>query len=338
MPFVPLSSWYKWIASPIRWAIVFLAGALFASNAYGQAELERYEYRQTRMGMAVRVVLYAPHDSTARRAGRAAFRVMQNLEHKLSSYRSSSELNRLSERAGESSVPVSQPLFTVLQHAKRLARYSDGAFDVTVGPYLDLWSTARDERELPDSSTLRRTSARVGWQKVRLNETHRTVHLTTDSMQLNLGGIAKGYILDRALDALSVHGISRALIEAGGDIVVSGAPPDQTGWNIRLPAAGPDGEARTLPLEHAAVSTSGDTQQFVTIHGTRYSHVVDPRTGLGLTNHLLVTVVTEAGITADGLATTIGVLGADAGRTLVDQHYPSADVYIRPSPHSEPAR
>lgn len=283
------------------------------------------------MGMAVRVVLYAPHDSTARRAGRAAFRRMEALEATLSSYRDSSALNRLSQRSGAGPVPVSEPLFTVLRHAQRLARQSSGAFDATAGPLLDLWAAARQSETLPDSAALRRAATRVGWKKMRLDAASRTVRLRADNMKLDVGGIAKGFILGRALDTLTTVGVSRALIEAGGDLVVSGPPPGQDGWQVRLPGANPNGESRTVRLTDAAVATSGDTQQFVEIDGTRYSHVVDPRTGLGLTHRLLVTVIADRGVTADGLATTVGVLGAEDGRAFLNTHYPSATAYIRPA-------
>ena len=281
------------------------------------------------MGMPVRVVLYADHDSTARRAGHAAYRKMAELESILSSYRESSELNRLSGRSGRGPVAVSEPLLTVLRHAQRLARQSDGAFDATAGPFLDLWAEAREQGTLPDSLALRRAAARVEWRHLHLDTTRRTVRLTADRMQLNVGGIAKGFILDRALDTLAAEGISRALIEAGGDLVTSGPPPGTEGWAVNLPGAAPNGGTRTVRLRDAAVATSGDTEQFVEIDGTRYSHVVDPRTGLGLTHRLLVTIVADRGVLADGLATTVGVLGPEAGRTFLDAHYPAATAYVR---------
>jgi len=281
------------------------------------------------MGMPVRVVLFADHDSTARQAGHAAFRKMAELETILSSYRESSELNRLSRQSGRGPVSVSEPLWTVLRHAQRLARQSDGAFDPTAGPYLSLWAKAREQGRLPDSSALARAGARVGWRHVRLDSVRQTVQLTADRMQLNVGGLAKGFILDRALDTLAAEGISRALIEAGGDLVVSAPPPGTEGWAVGLPGAAPDGETQTVRLRDAAVATSGDTEQFVEIDGTRYSHVVDPRTGLGLTHRLLVTIIADRGVTADGLATTVGVLGPEAGRTFLDAHYPAATAYVR---------
>lgn len=286
------------------------------------------------MGMAVRVVLYAPNDSVARRAGTAAYRRMAALENIFSSYQSSSELNQLTERAVHTPVRASAPLFTVLQYAQRLARQSNGAFDITAGPFLNLWAHARETGALPDSAALQRARQRVGWSNVQLNEPRRTVRLRTDSLQLNLGGIAKGYILDQALDTLRTLGISRALIEAGGDLVMSDPPPSKEGWQVQLPGAGSEGHTRTLRLANAAVSTSGDTYQSVVINGTRYSHVVDPRTGLGLTHHLLVTIIAKNGMMADALATAVSVLGPDAGRTFLHEHYPSVTAHIRPHPES----
>lgn len=301
--------------------------------AHAQGEtVNRYEYRQIHMGMEVRVVLYAAQDTTARRAARTAFERIAALDDTLSSYRRSSELNRLNARAGTGPVAISEPLFTVLQHAQRLARQSDGAFDVTVGPYVALWRQARASEQLPDATARQHADARTGWSNIQLNEHARTAELHADSMRLTLGGLAKGYILDRALATLTNEGVSRALIEAGGDLVMSGPPPGTDGWRVQIPGAGPDGAARTVHLSHAAVSTSGDTEQFAEIDGTRYSHVIDPRTGLGLTHRLLVTIIADDGLTADGLATTVGVLGAETGRAFLDMHYPEVTAYLHRAP------
>jgi thiamine biosynthesis lipoprotein len=302
---------------------------LYRPAAAQQDALDRHVYRQIHMGMEVRIVLYAADDRTVQRAAKAAFRRIATLDSTLSSYRRSSELNRLSARSGGSPVPVSAPLFTVLQQAQRLARQSGGAFDVTVGPSIALWRHARETGQLPDEAALQAADARTGWRKIQLNEKQRTVQLRADSMQLNLGGLAKGYILDQALASLSDEGVTRALIEAGGDVVMSGPPPGSDGWRIQIPGAGPEGMTHTVRLAHAAVSTSGDTQQFVEIDRTRYSHVIDPRTGLGLTHRLLVTIIAEDGMTADGLATTVGVLGAEDGRAFLAQHYPGVTATLR---------
>lgn len=313
----------------LRFIVLFsVLTVLFVTKTAAQDSLERHEYRQTHMGMPVRIVLYASDDSTARTPARAAFRRIASLENKMSRYRSSSELNRVSARAGNGPVRVSAALFCVLQQAQTLSRQSDGAFDVTSGPYIKLWEEVRRTGELPDSSALQTASSRVGWKHVRLQETEQTVHLRADSMQLNLGGIAKGFILDRALEVLFQQGTSRAMIEAGGDLVVGTAPPDQDGWHVQLPGSGPESTSRTISVTQGAVATSGDTHQFVEIDGTRYSHIVDPRTGMGLTHGLLVSIVAGDGATADALATTVSILGPEEGRAFLNRYYPGVTAYI----------
>jgi thiamine biosynthesis lipoprotein len=226
----------------------------------------------------------------------------------------------------------------VLERAQKLARRTSGAFDVTVGPYVALWRQARRTRILPPPAELRRTRASVGWRKVRLDPKQRTVHLLVPGMRLDLGGIAKGYAGDEAIATLRKNGITRALVEAGGDIVVSGPPPGQKGWRVELqnPSSVRRSQPRTLSLAHMAISTSGDTEQFVEIDGRRYSHVVDPRTGLGLTHRLMATVVARDGITADSLSTAVTVLGSQRGEALV-RSIPGAQVFVRRATNDPPA-
>ena len=306
-----------------------------AQEVSARDTLRRYSYRQVHMGMQTRLVLYARSSATARPAARAAFTRIASLEDVLSSYRSDSELMRLSRRAGKVAVSVSEALFDVLACAQTLARQSGGAFDATVGPYAALWRKARRTGQRPASDALERADSLVGWRKVHLDEEARTVQLQRAEMELDLGALAKGYILDRALETLAEHGIERALVEAGGDLVVSQSPPGQNGWRVEVPGAGPQGTADTLAIAQAAVSTSGNTYQFVEIGGTRYSHVVDPRTGWGLTHHLLATVVAPRAMLADGLSTTLGVLGEEKGRRFLRTYYPQAEAYIRPAPRAK---
>src|SRR5262249_17738235 len=154
-------------------------------------------------------------------------------------------------------------LFRVLQRAQEVAQRSGGAFDVTVGPLVALWRQARKTAVLPDPAALERARRLVGWKKLRLDERARTAQLTVRGMQLDLGGIAKGYADDEAQRVLKQHGITRALVELGGDIVVSGPPPGTEGWTIRVPNAGdedgPAGAPRALRFADRAISTSGDT-------------------------------------------------------------------------------
>src|SRR5437764_14222680 len=280
----------------------------------------RRQYAELHMGMAVRIVVYAADDATARRAARAAYARIAELEDVMSDYRPESEVRRLAARAGEP-VRVSDDLFVVLARAVDLWRRSEGAFDVTVGPFVELWRTARRTGALPPRAALDSAARRVGSDKVHLDSVARTVRLDTPGMRIDLGGIAKGYILDRALDALRAQGVTRALLEAGGDIVLGDVPPGRRGWRIALP------EGDTILANHP-VSTSGDTEQFVIIGGVRYSHVIDPRTGKGLTSRREATVVAPDGVTADGLATALTLVDDARGARLL-QSFPQAVARVR---------
>lgn len=259
---------------------------------------ERFEAVEPHMGTLVRITIYAPDDS----AIRPAFARIQALDNELSDYKPDSELNRLCRTHG-APVHVSEDLFRVLDAAQKLSALTEGAFDVTVGPVTHLWRAGR----LPDAATM----ARVGWRNIALDKAHRTVELRIAGMQLDLGAIAKGYAADEALKALKKLGVKRALIAVSGDIVAGEAPPGKRGWRIGLEPAG--GE---ILLRNAAVSTSGDMEQSRTIGGVRYSHIIDPRTGRGLTSPIAVTVVARRGLDADPIATAVSVLGGERGRAV----------------------
>lgn len=302
--------------------VLLTAFSVVAVTASGRAQLlEHYQYTEIHMGVPVRIVVYAPNSDNAERACRAAYARFAALEDIFSDYRNTSELMRLCEKAGGPPVPVSPELFFVLQRAQKVAAQSDGAFDMSVGPLIQLWRNARKDRRLPPLAVLGETKARVGWRQIVLDEKRRTVRLAVPGMRLDAGGIAKGYACDEAQKELRRHGITRALIEAGGDIVVSAPPPGKSGWKI-------DVDGRTWTLANRAISTSGDTNQFVEIGGRRYSHIVDPRTGLGLTNRIAVTITAPDGMTSDSLSTTVSVLGEEKGRALAAR-YKGITVFVR---------
>jgi thiamine biosynthesis lipoprotein len=207
-----------------------------------------------------------------------------------------------------------------LSRAQKVARDSDGAFDVTVGPVVRLWRRARRTLELPDADDLKAALALVGYRNVVLDEKARTVKLLKAGMRLDLGGIAKGYAADEALKVLAKHGLTRALVAAGGDIAVKDPPPGKTGWTIAIAPVDAKKEGpRNLILANGAVSTSGDAEQYVVIDGKRYSHIVDPRTGIGLVGRMSATVVAPDGITADSLTKVVAVLGPKKGFAIIEK-------------------
>jgi len=287
------------------------------------------------MGTIFRIVLYAPDPATAAKASRAAFDRIQELDNIMSDYKPGSELRQLCGKAGGPPVKVSEDLFRVLAVAKEVSTRSDGAFDITVGPVVRLWRRARRRHELPDPERLAAARDLVGYEKVRLDPQARTVQLLKPGMMLDLGGIAKGDAADQALMVLKGFGVTRALVAAAGDIAVGDPPPHRAGWRIEIAPLEPGGrhltrttdngertasptQNRFVPLHNAGISTSGDAEQHVEIEGVRYSHIIDPKTGMALTGRSSVTVVAPNGITADSYATAVSVLGPERGLKLID--------------------
>jgi thiamine biosynthesis lipoprotein len=222
---------------------------------------------------------------------------------------------------------VSDDLFRVLTAAQAIATASDGAFDVTVGPMSVLWRQARRRQQLPAAERMAEARARVGYTKLVLDRSARTATLRDPGMQLDLGGIAKGYAADEAMRVLESNGIARALVAAGGDIVASGPPPGERGWTVAIGtiagAAPPP-----LALSRGAVSTSGDAEQFLEVDGTRYSHIFDPRTGAAVTGRRSVTILARDGTSSDALATAVSVMGPVAGLALVDRTTGAAGLIV----------
>jgi FAD:protein FMN transferase len=279
------------------------------------------------MGVEARLVLFAPDETTARSAASDAFQRLAELDSIMSDYRSDSELMRLVATPHGRPVPIGDDLYAVLHTAQTLAEISGGAFDVTAGPLIRLWRQARVTGSLPDPLRLASARERTGWHYLRLDPVERTATLLAPAMWLDLGGIGKGYAVDQVLAALRERGIDRALVELGGDIGVSAPPPGEVAWSIRIADA--DTGHDFVDLANAAISSSGDTEQFVMIDGVRHSHVVDPRTGMGLTHNLLVTVTAPSATISDALSTLVGVLGVDASGQLISTHFPEAIVYVR---------
>lgn len=281
--------------------------------------LQRFEFGKPQMGVPFRIVLYAANENQASQAVQAAFDRVKHLNSIMSDYEPDSELSRLSKTAGTGkAVKVSEELWPVLVYSQKLARESDGAFDITVGPVVNLWRKARRARQLPPPEVIADFRKAVGYEKLVLNEREHTAALTVPGMKLDLGAIAKGYAADEAIKTLQAHGIRSAFVAASGDIMVSDAPPGKPGWRIEItPLDTPDAPpAKFVLLAHQALATSGDLFQHIEIEGKRYSHIVNPKSGLGLTDHSLVTVLAKDGKTADALATTISIVGPEHGLNL----------------------
>ena len=309
-------------------------GGLLAAQPAPASALARHEFAQPHMGTTFRIVLHAESPALASRAAAAAFARVAALDAALSDYRADSELTALVRRAGGPPVPVGPDLFDVLREAQAWARRSQGAFDVTVGPVVQLWRRARRIGEMPAEAALAAARALVGQERLVLDARERTARLAAEGMRLDLGGIAKGFAADEAQAVLRAHGVTSALVAAGGDVVVSGPPPGRAGWSVEiaLPAPLRDPLAPPLELREAAVSTSGDAEQYVVLDGVRYSHIVDPRTGMALAGRSAAAVIAPRGTVSDALATAVSVLGPADGVALVESTPGAAAWSARESP------
>jgi FAD:protein FMN transferase len=250
------------------------------------------------MGSIATITLYAESSDQAQHAFVAAFRRIGQLNQILSDYDPGSELSR----ACQDRRPVSPELWTVLTHAQRLASESGGAFDITVGPLTHLWRKARKTKKMPEAAEITEARGRSG--HVHLSMENRAVRCSVAGMRLDAGGIAKGYAADEALAEIRKAGVTSALVAVSGDIAIGDAPPGKDGWRVKV-------LNKVRVLSHCAVSTSGDEFQFVEIDGVRYSHIIDPRTGMPLRDSRTVAVIAKTGIDADSLATAVSVAGSE---------------------------
>lgn len=295
-----------------------------------------FTYARPAMGMEFRLVMYAAQEEVARAAAEAVFQRVSDLNLVLSDYEEDSELNRLCKSAGSGHwVAVSEDLWRVLHAGQQMAAYTGGAFDVTVGPVVQLWRRARRQRELPAPERLARARLAVGHEALELDPARRAVRLQRPGMRLDLGGIAKGYILDEARQVLVQRGIRKALLQAGGDLAVGEPPPGRSAWRIELAHLQETGEepGAVVELRNAALATSGDLFQYVELGGVRYSHIVDPRSGMALAHRRLVFVIAPSAMTADMWSTALSVLGPETGIPLLEQSGRVAARVVQPGPH-----
>ncbi len=279
------------------------------------AAAQRFEAVEPHMGTLVRIQVYAESEAQAAAGFRAAFTRIAGLDSVLSDFQPQSELNRLCRAPAGHPVPVSADLFAVLDAAQELAAQSGGAFDVTLGPLTHLWREARRLHRVPSAAAVRAALALCGYRKLHLDAAHRTATLDQPGMQLDAGGIGKGYAAGEALAVLERLGLRRSLVALAGDLAIGDAPPGERGWRV-----GAGDTKRVRLLARTGVSTSGDSEQYLDAGGVRYSHIIDPATGKGLTGAPVVTVIARRAVDADAMATAISVLGETRGRELARSH------------------
>jgi FAD:protein FMN transferase len=300
------------------------------------AALQLYEAIEPHMGTLMRIKLYAPNEASAKQAFRAAFDRIAQLDEILSDYNPNSELSRVAATAFSKSVPVSNDLARVVEASQQIAAQTNGAFDITVGPLTHLWRQARHDHVIPQPADVQAAVARCGYRKLHLDPAAQTIKLDSPQMLLDVGGIAKGYAADEALAVLEKLGLPKALVAASGDLAFGDAPPDESGWKIGIDSFDRADKpfTRVLLLANAAVSTSGSTEQALEINGKTYSHIIDPKTGMGLVDNMTVTTIARHGMLADAAATAVSVLGGEKGLAYVERE-PNLAAFIVVKNHGQ---
>jgi FAD:protein FMN transferase len=302
-------------------ASVCLLVVEIAAGARAQPPLTRFEDHAEAMGSFFAIVLYGPDDDTSRRAADAAFEEARRLDRLLSNYMPSSEWSAVNREAAARPVQVSDELFNLLEACLEYTRRSEGAFDITVGPLMKVWRFYKGEGALPKPADVTGALARIGARHVRLDRAAKTVRFDRPGVELDPGGIGKGYAVDRMIEVLKQHGIRAALVSGGGSSVYGlGAPPDEPrGWKVEISAPGSlDTMVADVYLKDMSMSTSGSYEKFFYANGKRYSHLMDPRTGYPAQDVSAVSVVAPRTIDSEAWTKAVFI----NGRAWTTRHTP----------------
>ncbi|MFO7956756.1 MAG: FAD:protein FMN transferase [Candidatus Brocadiia bacterium] len=276
----------------------------------------RYETRFPAMGTDVRLVVRAESAEAARPILEAATGPISAVEARMSTYRPDSDVSRLNRMGGTRGVQLSPETMTVIRRAVEFSRMTGGAFDITYAPLRTLWRDAAESRQVPDQERVREALQVVGWEKLLLADS--SVRFQRSGMEVDLGGIAKGYAIDGAAEAMKESGALSGLVDIGGDVRLFGRAPAGGRWHVAVRSPGPGASAIILRVPSSAVTTSGDYARGFRIGDAWFSHIVDPRTGRPTERMASVTVVAPDAMTGDALSTALSVLGPEEGLKLVE--------------------
>ena len=286
------------------------------------AQENRYTYSMQKMGSPFNLVIYAEAKQLADSAASQSFKLIDSINIICSDYDRSAELFKLRYAVVGKPIKVSSILMELLCTASQAYKDSYGSFDITVGPLSRLWRNARTSQLFPTATAINEARKCIGFNKIQIDSSAQTITFLQPNMQLDMGGIAKGYAADKVLALLQSFGITNALVDAGGDMVAFGKPSQKKGWRVGVNIPGQQ-EAlwkRKLILSNKAVATSGDAYQYMLHNGKKYAHIIDARTGYGVTFQRNVTVVSPSATTADWLATACSILTLSQVKILAKKY------------------
>ena len=292
----------------------FVLLLLLAAALARAGELLRLQDSVDAMGATFIVVAYAEEERTLMDGMEAAFAEVGRLDRMLSNYRPESEWSKVNREAAKAPVQVSAELFQLLDYCGQVNRESRGAFDITVGPLMRVWGFFRGTGRLPSPAEVTDAVRKVGFGDVRLDAAGRTVRFLKPGIELDPGGIGKGYAVDRMIARLKEQGIQSAMVTAGGSSIYGlGSPPGDTGWTVKIrhPRAYSDTVAE-IKLKDESLSTSGDYEKFFEAEGKMYSHIMDPRTGYPADRVLSASVIAARTLVSEAWTKPFFILGREA--------------------------
>ncbi|HEV2663277.1 MAG TPA: FAD:protein FMN transferase [Blastocatellia bacterium] len=297
-----------------------------------ERQTRRYEDSRVSMGCVYTVVVYGHDPARLRDAAAAALDEVDRIDRLMSHYKNDSELSMVNREAAKAPVKVDPELYDFIAECLRYSRESEGAFDITVGPLMKAWGFFRGEGRMPGEAELAEARGRVGYGRVILNQKDGTIFFDKAGVEIDLGGIAKGYAVDRAVAVLKQCGVTSALVSAGGSTIYAlGAPPGKPAWEIEVQdPAERDRIATRVRLKDRALSVSGSNEKFFELNGARYSHVMDPRTGWPVQGILSVAVISDDGTSGDALDNVFFVLGVERGRACLHEFSASDVIFFLP--------
>ena len=277
-----------------------------SSPFFGQEILERYTFRQAKLGTDFRIIVYSSTENRAQQAAIEAWALVDSLDLIFSNYKEESELSQLNKKAGSDQwISISPELHEVLSFSKLMGTHSNGSFDISIGPLSKLWRRAIRRKSIPDPSIIEKTKNFVGHDLWYCSEKDYEVKLTQKNMLLDLGGVAKGRIVDLVFEHLENKGFRHILVDAGGDMRLGDPPPNRSAWSVKI-----EGDNKVYAVANVSIACSGDTYQSVTHKGATYSHIVDPKSGYGAKDVHNVVVYASSCMLADAVASTMSICEA----------------------------
>ncbi len=273
------------------------------------------------MGNSFQISAVAENEEWAHERIDAAIREIQRIERLLTTYNEESETNLINRNAGIMAVPVSRETFDIIQRSIRISVITQGAFDITYGSVdKRLWNFDTHMQKLPDRETAKKMVRLINYRNIVLDNEKTTVFLKEKGMRIGFGGIGKGYAAERAKSVMMELEVDSGIVNASGDLAAWGYQPDGKPWTIGI--ANPDSAGQIfsyMNITNMALATSGNYEKFIMIDGKKYSHTIDPRTGLPITGIKSVTIISPNAEVADAMATPVMIMGMKAGLDMIDQ-------------------